>query len=242
MGTKIENLAYNVMWLTRVRLVIAAKNAGARGFKRRKKSLRMSTSAAILVPYQNLERLAGALNGLPDSPRTPSDHQPPVPVAWSPGFGLQLRGVRLHEAGQRNVDPWAPILALFAALSASVRAEEEKQAQEQRRRAPLAHDFKAVRALRFGETALIPPRPPGTKQQATDYLMRWIAEQWSPVVPRVVKRCELCSRWFVDRSKPHHAKRCAACRRRYWTRPRRRASLERSAHLGRVKRPRKRRR
>ena len=211
-------------------------------------------AAAIRVPYANLERLAAALNGLPDSPHVPTSRQQPaasLPAVQFPVHRVQLPvlevqlpvlGVQPSDTAQRNVDPWAPILALFAALSENVRAEEEKQAEEQRRRAPHAHDFKAVRALRFGETALIPPRAPGTKQQATGYLMRWLGEQWSPTVPQVIKRCEVCNLWFVDRSKPHHAKRCAACRPHYWTRPRRRASRARNAHLGQARSRHKRRR
>jgi len=212
----------------------------------------MSTSAAILVPYQNLERLAAALNGLPDYPRASEGyggavHTPGPRFEMISGGGHFHQaparlGVQLPDPAPRNSDPWAPIEDLFVALSETLRAEEEKRAELERQRAPHAHNFKEVRALRFGETHIMPPRAPSTRQRATDYLMRWIAEQWSPVVLRVVKRCELCSRWFVDRSKPHHAKRCAACRRRYWTRPRRRASLERTAHLGRGKRQRKRRR
>ncbi len=186
-------------------------------------------AAAIRVPYPNLERLAGALNGLPDDPPAPPSRQRPALMVGLPGFGLDPRGVQLRDSGQRNVDPWAPILALFAALSESVRVEEERRAEQERQRAPRPDRFAAVRALRFGETALTLPRAPGTKQQATEYLMRWLAEQWSPTVSRVVKCCEVCHLWFVDRSKPHHAKRCASCRPRYWTRPRRRDSRERSA-------------
>ena len=201
----------------------------------------MSADAAIRVPYPNLERLAAALNGLPDYPQVPTGQQQRAADLLEFGVKLTGLGVQRRATAQRNVDPWAPILALFAALSGNVRAEEAKRAEEEHRRAPNAHDFIAVRALRFGETALIQPRAPGTKQQATEYLMRWLAEQWSPTVTRVLKCCEVCNLWFVDRSKPHHAKRCAVCRPRYWTRPQRRVSRERSAHLGRAKRRRKRR-
>src|SRR5262244_3852602 len=167
--------------------------------KKEFKSVRQR-AAAIRVPYANLEELARALNRLPDYPQVPTGQQ--QRAAGLPGFGVQLRGLRVQrDIEQRNVDPWAPILALFAALSENVRAEEEKQAEEERRRAPRAQDFITVRALRFDEPALVPPGSPGTRQQATEYLMRWIAEQWSPTVLQVVKRCEVCSLWFVDRSK-----------------------------------------